>query len=296
MILCASLWSSRALADGRAPDKAACLDAASQSQNLRDTHKLVEAREKLHICAQQACPAVVQEDCLTWLNAVEESLPTVVLTAKDGAGRDLVDVKVVADGQPLVSRLEGVALPMNPGPHVLHFETAGGVTLDQQVLVREGVKNQTVAVVLGTEAPATAGAAAPERTTAGSDPTAQLDTANASGHGSIRWRTVGLVTGGAGIVGLGIGTLFGFRAISEKNSAHCDASGACDAGPLKNANSAASLSTVGLLAGGVLLAGGAALVLFAPKGDSAAPVASASLRLAPLVGPRDAGLQLGGSW
>jgi hypothetical protein len=71
MALCAlvALWSSRAAADGP-PDKAACLDASSQAQSLRDAHKLVEARQKLRVCAQAACPGVVQRDCLSWLDAV----------------------------------------------------------------------------------------------------------------------------------------------------------------------------------------------------------------------------------
>lgn len=302
-ILCVTgaLWTSSALADGAPPDKAACLNASNQAQTLRDAHKLMEARDQLRVCAQQACPGVVQKDCLTWLDAVEASLPTVVVTAKDGAGRDLFDVKVSADGQPLTTKLTGDGLPMNPGPHALHFESADGATLDQQVMVREGVKNQNVAVVLSKTVAAPAGGATPAAATPGATPAGgQPDTSPSSDSGGgIPWRTVGWVAGGVGIIGLGVGTAFGFIAISDKNGAHCDATNACDPGGLSSANSAATVSTIGVIAGGVLLAGGAALVLFGPKGDSgASPTANAikSVKLAPLVGARDGGLLLGGSW
>ena len=287
------------MADGPAapapPDKAACLDASNKAQTFRDAHKLIEARDALRICAQQVCPGVVSKDCLTWLDAVEQGLPTVVVSAKDPSGRDLFDVKVTADGQPLTSKLAGDALPMNPGPHAFHFELADGTVLDQQVLVREGLKNQNIAVVLGKAAPVPAAGAAP------ATPGAMPDTPPAAENGSgIPWHTVGWITGGVGVAGIALGSIFGIMAMSDKNGAHCDASGACNPSGLSSANSAATISTVGFIAGGVLLAGGAALVLFGPSDGAPAPAApatgSATLKIAPLVGSRDAGLVLGGSW
>ena len=147
-------------ASARADDKAACLDAASKGQSLRDQGKLVEAREQFRRCAAQGCPQMVVQDCGGWLSDVEKNLPTVVVTAKDGAGNDSVDVKVTLDGQPLLAKLTGEALPVNPGPHAFHFEGAGGLTVDRQVLVKQGDKNQEVAAVLG--APAAATPAAPQ--------------------------------------------------------------------------------------------------------------------------------------
>jgi len=302
-VLCTSI----AMADGPAaappagaapPDKAACLDASNKAQGFRDAHKLLEARDALRICAQQVCPGVVSKDCLTWLDSVESSLPTVVVSAKDPSGRDLFDVKVTADGQPLTNKLAGDALPMNPGPHAFHFELADGTVLDQQVLVREGLKNQNISVVLGKAAPVPPGGGA----AAGATPGGQPDTTTAadSGGGGIPWRTVGWITGGVGVAGVALGSIFGIMAMGDKNGAHCDASGACDPGKLSDANSAATISTVGFIAGGVLLAGGAALVLFGPSGSAPASAAPASggatLKVAPLVGARDAGLLLGGSW
>ena len=201
LLLPASLVATTAFAD----DKAACLDAATKGQRFKDTHKLVEARDQLRICAAAACPAVVQTDCANWLAEVEKALPTVVVTAKSGAGADLVDVKVTVDGQPLVSKLDGQAIPMNAGPHTFHFEGADG-TLDQQVVVTEGEKSQKVAIVLGAPPPAP-------------------DTG-----GSSTWKTVGWVLGGVGVAGLGVGTVAGLIAMGDKNNAGCNSSNVCNQG------------------------------------------------------------------
>src|SRR5579883_3482211 len=91
-----ALSAQHALAD----DRAACLQAASQGETFRDAHRLIEARDQFRICAQQRCPAVVQKDCASWLDAAERGISTVVLSAKDDHGVDLGDVTVTVDGQP----------------------------------------------------------------------------------------------------------------------------------------------------------------------------------------------------
>jgi hypothetical protein len=262
-----------------ASDKAACLDAASRGQRLRDTHKLVEAREELRACAAVECPPVVQSDCANWLAEVEKALPTVVLTAKNGSGVDLADVKVSVDGQPLASTLDGRALPMNAGPHSFHFVGADGASLDQQVLVTEGEKNQRVAVVLG-QAPA-----APL-------PLQGADTGGDSGRSSGPWRTVGWVLVGAGVAGLGAATVLGIIALEDKN-AHCDANNVCAPGTVGGIRGAALASDVGWIAGGVLLASGAALVLFTPR---AARDPNLGIKAAPVVTASGGGVVVGASW
>jgi hypothetical protein len=264
LLLPASLVATAAFAD----DKAACLDAAAKGQRFKDTHKLVEAREQLRVCAAAACPAVVQSDCANWLAEVEKALPTVVVTAKSGAGADLVDVTVTVDGQPIVSKLDGQAIPMNAGPHTFHFEGADG-TLDQQVVVTEGEKSQKVAIVLGAPPPAP-------------------DTG-----GSSTWKTVGWVLGGVGVAGLGVGTVAGIIAMGDKNNAGCNSSNVCNQGTTGAIKSTALISDIGWIAGGVLLAGGAALVLFAPGGSHDA---TSGLRVAPVVTASGGAMVMGGSF
>ncbi len=269
-----------------ADDKAMCLDAASRGQKLRDAHKLVEARDRFRACARQECPSIVQQDCGRWLGEVERDLSTVVITAKDGAGTDRVDVKVSVDGQPFADKLEGQAVAIDPGRHLMHFETADGMQLDREVLVKEGGKNQTVEVILG-------GAVDPSKKAATESGSLSGGAVAAHGGGTGAWRTVGWVLGGVGVAGLGAGAVFGALAIGDKSSAHCTGSICANTDALNNARSAATGANVGLIAGGALLATGAALVLFAPRSrEASAPVAV----IAPAVGPGLGGVTLEGSW
>jgi hypothetical protein len=265
-------------APASADDKAACVDASSKGQRFRDAHKLVEAREQLRICAAARCPTVIQGDCAGWLVDVEKALPSIVLAAKNRAGVDLLDVVVSVDGQPLVSRLDGQAMAMNAGPHTFHFEATDGTRVDRQVLLKEGEKNLEVAVVLGAEPP---------------EPRpVRVETADDARKTSTPWRTVGWVLGGAGVVGLGVGTVFGLVALGDKSAAHC-VNDVCDVGTTGGIKSAALVSDVGWIAGGVLLATGAGMVLFSP---SAGGPGSTGVRLAPMVTTAGAQLVAAGSW
>ncbi len=271
------LITASAIAD----DTAACLSAATKGQRFKDAHKLVEAREQLRVCAAAQCPAVVQTDCAGWLNEVEKALPGVVVTAKNGSGADLVDVKVSVDGAPLLTKLDGTSTAMNAGPHQFHFEAADGTVLDQQVIVREGEKNQTVAVVLGAPPPALP--VVPPG----------VETPPAPASGSSTWKTAGWIIGGVGIAGLGVGTIFGIIATGDKSSAHCDSNNVCDPGTVSGIKSAALISDIGWISGGVLLAGGAALVLWGPNKSQET---AATLKRAPLFTANGGGIGAGGAW
>ncbi len=279
-----------------ADDKAACLDAAAKGQRLRDTHRLVEAREQLRICAQASCPAVVQSDCASWLSDVEKTMPTVVVTARNAAGDDIADVRVSVDGQALVSRLDGQAVPLNAGLHAFHFEGAGGAVLDKQVMVREGEKNQSIAIVLGA-APAPVPAPAPSPASPAPAPAPAPATGPApatapasSGGGS---HTLAWVLGGAGVVGLGVGAVFGIVAMNAKSSANCDSTGVCDYGTTSGIKTDALVADVGFIGGGLLLAGGAALLLFSGGHDAATGL---HVHVAPSVVAGGGGATLGGRW
>lgn len=233
---------------------AACGDAAEKAQSLRDARKLIEARDPLRVCAGSECPRFIQKDCARWLEEVERSLPTVVVTAKDSNGQYLVDVKVTVDGHPFASQLDGRAEPLNPGIHTFHFQRSDGTSVDQQVPIREGEKNQSVVASFEKRDPVPVAASAP------------VSGADHSVETTSPWRTIGWIAGGAGVVGLGLGATFGVLASSAKSDANCDAAGFCDRDKLASARDHATIANVGFIAGGILLAGGAALVLFAPGG------------------------------
>jgi hypothetical protein len=265
-----ALTASSARADDT---KKVCTEAYDEAQSLRDAHKLRQAREQLRVCSQPACTAFIVKDCTAWLEAVERSLPTLVFSAKDRAGRDLLDVRVTVDGQLLVSTLDGEAVPVDPGPHTFRFERADGTSATQQVLVKEGDKNVGVTALLSrADAPAPDDAA---RTSPGQlPPPASSDEAAAPRpQESHTRRTIGLLVGGVGLAGLATGTVTGLLAMSSWSTAQgeCPHYTGCSQQAMHDqtqASGLAKVSTVAFIAGGALTAVGAVVVLTAPAGDT----------------------------
>jgi len=279
-------------ADGGAGpiDKAACLDAVGKGQRFRDTHKLVEARQKFRVCARAECPTVVQTDCAGWLADVEKTLPTVVLSARIRGGRDVVDVSVTMDDAPLVGTLDGQAVPVNPGLHTFRFERASGPAATVQKLVKEGEKAQGVVVVFSTAE--TLGAAPGPSSEAPSGPS-RTPAMEKPGNAV---RILGLLIGGAGVLGMGAGTGLAIDAKSKDNTA------ANEPGALRQTDSASAVgegnvATVLLGVGAAMAVAGVVLWVVAPSTKSDRPAAPVSVRTPGLaIGTHGRGFLLWGSF
>ncbi len=141
-VVCASLLVGRgAHAQSAAPPVSAditkqCVDAHLTTQKLRKVAKLTEAKDALLVCVQQQCPAPVQRDCAGWLPELEAQIPSIVVVARDAEGRDTSDVRVSMDGVAIGDRLDGVAMPLDPGSHVIRCEHAGAVRVEKVVVVQ----------------------------------------------------------------------------------------------------------------------------------------------------------------
>jgi hypothetical protein len=138
-------WSASAFAASE--DVKACVAAAEKGQRLRNDGKLKEAREQLVVCARNVCPGAVRKDCEPLLSDIDSRLPTVVIAAKDDAGKDLIDVRVTIDGALVVSKLDGKAISIDPGAHTFRYEHDGSVAVDANVLVHDGEKSRELTVV-----------------------------------------------------------------------------------------------------------------------------------------------------
>ncbi len=293
-----------------APSKAQCIAADTDGQELRRAGKLAEARDKLRLCADPACPSMVQGDCTTRLDELDRVQPTVVFQVKDASGADVSAVAVTVDGKPLVDRLDGTALPVDPGSHVFAFSAAGAAgqpPVTRTLVLFEGEKDRREKIALGGApgaAPATAGAATiplGETTLAGGAAPAAGEPAPAS-HGLGGRKLLGLVVAGAGVAGLAAGGVFGALTLSEKSRQQSDCASAtsCNSpGQAQSDHSAGMtdglVSTVGFIAGGALLVGGAVLFFTAPAPSAASsgaaqPAASASMAITPSVGPGGGGI------
>jgi hypothetical protein len=137
-------------------EKMRCATAHEQAQRTRKEGLLRASREHLLVCAEDACPSVLRVECVKWLSEVEAAMPTVVPVAKDAAGNDLLDVSVAIDGTKVKDRLDGQAIPVDPGGHTFRFVREGSA-VEQKILVREGEKRRAISVTFeagGSETPA----------------------------------------------------------------------------------------------------------------------------------------------
>lgn len=286
----ALLAPSRAHAAGITKDQ--CADADQQAQDLRRDGKFSSARSRLQLCSDSACPGIVRDDCVQRLDEIDRAQPTIVFDAKDGEGHDVVAVQVTVDGQPLADKLEGRALRIDPGSHTFTFTIAGKPPVTETFVLKEGEKERRERIVIG---PVPASTPPPPVPMASSLSTAP----SARGWTSTQWLGVGLA--GAGLVGLGVGSVFGLMT----GSAWSNAKDACggDTTHCLNVPSAtndkntalsdSTISAVGFAAGGALLVGGAVLFL---TGGRHREASAASLVVAPTLSSDRAGAAIQGTF
>jgi hypothetical protein len=91
---------------------------------------------------------VIARSCTQWLRDLQDTVPTVVLGAKDERGVDLTDVKVTFDGEPLATVLDGKPIELDAGEHVLRFERDASLPAEEKLVLRAGEKARVVTVVL----------------------------------------------------------------------------------------------------------------------------------------------------
>lgn len=275
------------------PTTAECLGAADSSIQLRDQHKLRAARAQMLVCASSSCPAAIQTECLRRVDQINAAVPTVVFEAKDPAGNDLTNIKVDMDGQPLVDRLDGSAVALDPGEHHFHFTAPGGVVTDKTIVIHESEKDRHERVVIGTPLPATSAQPAPAAATS-TTPEAPAEDPGASR------RTIAYVVGGVGAVGLVVGAIFGGLAISGSSSSknECSTSSCTNynqsLSDYNSANTDGTVSTVAFIVGGAALATGVVLLVTAPKSASSGASGS-TWQFSPAVGSTGLGLTVKGA-
>jgi hypothetical protein len=228
---------------GASADDAACIAASEQALTLRQQAKLHEALKQLATCADAACPDEVKQECSHRISDVDAVMPSLILGAKDAAGSDLDAVTVSMDGAPLISALDGRPVTVDPGEHTFRFEARGIPPVDKKLVVREGEKDRRETVTLIAPPPP--------------KPPPFWNTQ----------RLLGLTSGVVGVVGLGLGAVFGGFAISIQNQekSDCPAPG-CQRYPQAAADydyaqRNALASTVSFIAGGVLAATGIVLLV-----------------------------------
>jgi len=231
----------------RADDaKRACVAASTAGQTLRDDDKLLEARDRLHACADEACPDLVRAHCTRWLDELEAQIPSIIVRVKDTDGRDIFDAEVTIDGHPVKL---GRAEALDPGEHVVSVARAGEGELhaEERLLLVDGERARVVAVQLPPLPSPAPPAAAPL------EPPAAENTA----HESARPVPTGAwVLGGVGLVGLGSFAYFFAQATSDLDTLKRTCAPACTDADTSPARLRATIADVSLGVGLAALAGG----------------------------------------
>jgi hypothetical protein len=203
------------------------------------------------VAAQQDGNQPRAEFAKTHIASLEQSLAYLTLDVPNEARIDGLVVSI--DGTPLASAAWGVALPVDPGKHVVHAEAKAHEPFERSLEVSKAGQRETVSVpVLAASGSGDApGAAKP------------------AGSGSTM-RTIGWVTGGVGVVALGVGGYFGLKAFSDWGDRNDACKGGCTpeakaAG--SRASDAATLSTVLVAVGAGAVGVGAVLILTSGHGE-----------------------------
>jgi len=244
--------------------------------------------------ANAAGKADVEKRALAKAAALEPALAR--LTVSVDAASDVPGLEIKNDGVAVGHAELGVALPVDPGSHLVEATAPRKKPFSAKVDVAAKQTDARVTVTLEDEpeAPAPPPPVTPPPPPAAPTPAPPPETS--SGGSSVK--TIGIVTGVVGIAGLATGSVFGLMAKSKNDEAlqpaNCPTSTLCTQHGLDlthDAKTDATISTITFIAGGVLTAAGVVLVLTAP---SSSP--RTGLRVTPLIAPSVAGLGVDAAW
>lgn len=203
--------------------------------------------------------------------ALEPALSHVVIEADPAS-----PAQVALDDRALGPGAFGTPIPIDPGDHVLHAVAPEKKPFSQTFSVTAGAEPLHLRVpALEPDVPAP-----PEvpRAALRSEPDRSV-----GGRGTLSARAVGgFVSGGAGLVLVGIGAFYGFRAFAEKHTAeaNCGAVYCLQAGldAIQSMKTAEAVSTLTIAGGMLAIGGGVYLVL---SGRPRGPRAASTLQIGP---------------
>jgi serine/threonine-protein kinase len=247
-----------------------------------------------------------EELARTEASALEPKLTRMVIEVSPEAA-NTPGFEVKRDGTSVPAGLWGVPSPVDPGKHVIDITapgkkpvrieaTAEGAGATNRVVVGPLEDGTSVAPAAPVAAPPPGPAAPP----AGAPPESPPDSGSKPGSTQ---RVIGYVVGGLGIVGLGVGGVFAFGAMSDNDSAEkiCPEypKGDCSKDDVEThkdlvaqAKASGLNSYVAFGLGGAGVIAGAVLILTAPS----APKNTTALALTPVVSPNAWGVDLRGAF
>jgi serine/threonine-protein kinase len=218
------------------------------------------------------------------IEALEKSVPKLQIKIEEPTG----DLEVFLGERRLEPAELEQPIRLDPGNYTVIAKAPGKGDFSGEVELSSGQTATLEIPALGASAQSSGGSTA----TSSGAVTPEQDAPQPDTAGMGSRRTLALALGAAGVVGVGLGTVFGLQAkskLDESNEGHCDANDACDSTGLdlrSDAQSAALLSTISFGAGVALLGAGA---FFWFTGQESSPTA---IRIAPEFAPGHAGFRL----
>jgi len=215
-----------------------------------------------------------------------------------------VEITVQRNGVIVPADLYGVEVPVDPGTIVVKATAKGreefteSVTLaakERKTVTLSGLEPKPGAELESPTPAGTEGATSPPPPAAPGTPSTGAATSDSLESGSGSGRVLPIALGAAGVVGLGIGTFYGFKAMSKNSDAEksCSGSTCTDQAGIdftEQAKDAALISNVAFGAGVVLLAAGVVLYVTAPSDEGQ------GVALAPVLAPGGGGVSVLGAF
>jgi hypothetical protein len=293
--------ATAAPAAAKRPVPRTCAAMAASGHERDAAGRLREARWFFLKCATAAC-GPIQTKCASAAAALNASIASIVPVVTDATGALLVDVEVKVDGEPLTTKLDGRPLAVDPGVREFSFRARTGdapgaeVSLTRKIMILERQRGalpiELPPPTVGEAKPSVATSDEPaepaEKPSAAADATqivatppvgvasstgAPLDVPARSGGSP----ALGLVLGGAGVLGLAAGALLTYWGKTDNDSlARCAPN--CAPASLDHIRTMYLASDISFGVGGAAL-GAAALVL--ALSHRGAPAASAAAKASP---------------
>jgi hypothetical protein len=173
-------------------------------------------------------------------------------------------VEIKRDGLPVGPAAWGTAIPVDPGEHVVEASAPGKRPWQEKVKVGPNGAKVSLEVPALEDLPKIASKTKPPET-APLAPAPEQPGPSPTGRGDTQ-RLVGLLTGVAGLAGIGVGVVYSLKESSKKSDrdSHC-VQGQSDCDLLTSqTKDAANYANLSYVIGGIALVGGGVLYLTAP--------------------------------
>lgn len=246
--------------------------AAGTLLNLAACYEKVGQRATAWLTYKEAAELADRTKRTEWATKAKEkanALAPTLSTLEIRAPSAIDSLRITSNDVDVESVTWGAPVPVDGGTYVIEAKAPGYQSWSTRVAIAESSEHRTVAIPALTRLKPAAEAPAPLPPTKNTQ------------------KVVALVTGGIGIVGIGVGTYFGLRAGAKKSEAEGECTSdfrSCTATGIDlydSAKSSATVSTIGFVAGTTLLATGIVLYLTAPTATAVrvhASINGASIR------------------